>query len=64
MSCQDCSKADKAYPFRWGFANILIVGCPIHSREVMEALHEQRRQIEAEEAREHAAKDNPVRYKL
>lgn len=40
MSCEDCDKAkfDGVAYYRWGVADIGIMGCNKHLREVMDAL--------------------------
>ncbi len=43
MACADCDKAAEAgevYWFRWGAANIGIIGCRKDVTEVMDALRE------------------------
>jgi hypothetical protein len=46
MSCEDCDQAQErelffggAYFYRWGRANIKIVACKAHAKEVMDALN-------------------------
>ena len=46
MTCEDCEKAEEsgmiAY-YRWGKANIGLIGCRTHLKEVMEALSKTQR---------------------
>ena len=43
MGCAECeyaqSRGTSLYYYRWGVANILIVGCPLHVKQVMDALN-------------------------
>jgi hypothetical protein len=42
MSCDECDKYQdemKVAFYRWGRANIGIMACPTHAREVMDALN-------------------------
>ena len=40
MSCPDCEKEDgsRVAYYRWGTANIGLIGCPKHLKEVMDYL--------------------------
>ena len=44
MSCKDCDEfqdnQDRHYYYRWGAANIEIVACEKHIKEIFEALNE------------------------
>jgi len=47
MSCEECEKQDGsqgiAY-YRWGIANIGILACPKHAKEVIDFLNTKRRE--------------------
>ena len=43
MSCEECDKFSEKgaiFWYRWNIANIGIVACPKHAKEIIEALNE------------------------
>ena len=54
MACEDCDKETDSLErlgfFRWGTANIAIVACPQHMREVMDVLRNYQRYQEQRQA--------------
>ena len=42
MSCEECEKfqeENKIAYYRWGIANVAIIGCPKHLKEIFTALN-------------------------
>ena len=44
MSCEDCNREQeegtRAYYYRWGIANIAIICCEKHAKEIIDFLNE------------------------
>ena len=42
MSCVDCEKEDgsRVAYFRWGTANVGLIGCPKHLKEIIDCLNQ------------------------
>lgn len=48
MSCDECDKYEhdgKIVYFRWGVANIGLIGCPKHLKEVMAVIREHQNKL-------------------
>lgn len=43
MTCDECDRNPKEFPYRWDTATIIIVACPKHAGEVIEHLNKTRK---------------------
>lgn len=51
MSCQACEdfqeSGDRSYPYRWGAADVLLLACEQHAREIFDVLRAHQRTTSA-----------------